>query len=74
MKNENAFVLCISNEGYTASLERRKLYRVIEDEKASTLNMLRIIDESGDDYLFPATLFAALHLPSELEAQLLQAA
>lgn len=74
MKNENAFVLCIENTGYTASLERRKLYRVIEDAKASQLNMLRVVDESGDDYLFPQALFATLHLSRELEAQLLEAA
>ena len=74
MSTENHFVICISNEGYDTSLERRKLYCMVEDETASQLNMLRIIDESGEDYLFPADMFAAIELTSELEARLLEAA
>jgi len=64
------FVVCTSNEGYEASLEPRKLYELIEDEQAQSLGMLRVIDESGDDYLFPEALFARIELPETLEKQL----
>ena len=64
------FVVCTSNEGYEASLEPRKLYELIEDEQAQSLGMLRVIDESGEDYLFPEGLFARIELPETLEKQL----
>jgi hypothetical protein len=64
------FVVCTSNEGYEASLEPRKLYELIEDEQGQSLGMLRVIDESGDDYLFPEALFARIELPETLEKQL----
>jgi len=64
------FVVCTSNEGYEASLEPRKLYELIEDKKAQSLGMLRVIDESGEDYLFPEGLFARIELPETLEKQL----
>jgi hypothetical protein len=50
-------VVCISNEGYPASLETRKLYAVIPDAEADKLGMIRVIDESGEDYLYPKTRF-----------------
>ena len=64
------FVVCTSNEGYEVSLEPRKLYELIEDEQAHSIGMLRIIDESGEDYLFPENLFARVTLPESLEKQL----
>jgi len=64
------FVVCTSNEGYEASLEPRKLYELIEDEQAQSLGMLRVIDEPGEDYLFPEALFARIELPETLEKQL----
>lgn len=57
------FVICISNRGYSASLVRRRLYREVFDPEAARLGMIRVIDESGDDYLYPARLFASIDLP-----------
>jgi hypothetical protein len=50
-------VLCIDNTGYPASLEPRKLYQVLPDADAKGHGQLRVVDESGEDYLFPASLF-----------------
>ena len=50
-------VLCIDNTGYPASLEPRKLYQALPDPGARAHKQIRVIDESGDDYLYPATLF-----------------
>ncbi|MEO6967572.1 MAG: hypothetical protein ABI132_03825 [Rhodanobacteraceae bacterium] len=61
MGDEN-FVICVSNEGYTASLEPRKIYQVVVDEKVAKRGMLRVIDESGEDYLYPASLFTPIEL------------
>lgn len=60
------FVICLDNNGYKASLEQRKLYEVLPDKKAAQHGQLRIIDESGEDYLFPAHLFMTLALPEEV--------
>lgn len=64
------YVLCLDNEGYEASLVRRKLYRLISDEMASSRGLLRVVDESGEDYLFPATLFSPVQIPAEAAALL----
>lgn len=64
------FVVCTANTGYEASLEPRKLYELIEDRQAEALGMLRVVDESGEDYLFPEQLFARITLPESLEKQL----
>ena len=60
------FVVCIHNQEYPASLEVRKLYTVLEDEQASQHHMLRIIDESGEDYLYPASYFAEIEVSANL--------
>ena len=57
------FVVCIKNRGYPASLEKRKLYRVIPDRLAERHGALRVVDESGEDYLYPKAFFAAVPLP-----------
>lgn len=57
------FVVCISNAGYAASLERRKLYRAIPDAEAAAAGCVRVIDEDGEDYLYPADWFVAVELP-----------
>lgn len=54
---QKAVVACRSNEGYAASLEPRKLYAVIDDAPAREKGLLRVIDESGEDYLYPSDLF-----------------
>jgi hypothetical protein len=59
-----SWVLCVQNAGYEASLERRKLYEAIPDADAEAHGQRRVIDESGEDYLFPAGCFAALALPA----------
>ncbi|MFQ5472704.1 MAG: hypothetical protein ACE5FA_07460 [Dehalococcoidia bacterium] len=62
---DDGFVLCIRNEAYEASLERRKIYRVIEDAKAEAEGMLRLVDESGEDYLFPSEYFVPIEVPAK---------
>ena len=61
--SENRFVVCLSNEGYPASLEPRKLYEWLDDPQAESKAMLRIIDESGEDYLYPKKFFVPVALP-----------
>jgi hypothetical protein len=60
-----AFFLCIKNKGYAASLQVRTVYRGISDPQAESHGMLRIVDESGDDYLFSASLFVPIQIPAE---------
>ena len=61
------FVVCVSNEGYTASLELRKIYQVVEDSSAAEHGLLRVIDESDEGYLYPIDYFAAIELPEIVE-------
>ena len=68
-----AFVLCIRNDGYPASLERRKVYSVVRDAAAARHSLLRVVDESGEDYLYPADYFIALHLPANVKLALAKA-
>ena len=56
-------VICVKNDGYDVSLERRKLYVSIADSGAEKLGQLRVVDESGGDYLFPRELFVPIELP-----------
>ncbi len=67
------WTICIKNNGYEASLEARKLYTVQDDEKAQALGMLRVVDESGEGYLYPAAMFAPIAIQNSLEGQLLAA-
>ena len=60
MKRTPQFVVCIRNEDYPASLELRKIYQVIPDAGASRHHYIRIIDESGEDYLYPEDHFAPI--------------
>lgn len=57
------YVLCVKNRGYKASLEVRKIYEVLPDKDAASLGMLRVIDESGEDYLYESEFFVAIKLP-----------
>jgi hypothetical protein len=68
------FVVCLDNEGYRASLEVGKLYRMIPDEEAAAHGYVRVVDESGEDYAFAATRFHAVELPIAVEKALLSAA
>lgn len=59
------FAICVDNAEYPASLELRKVYRVLPDEDAEKDGDLRVIDESGEDYLYPTNYFILVDLPSE---------
>ena len=65
------FAVCINNEGYEASLELGKLYQVIPDEEADANDLIRVVDESGEDYAFAATRFHALEVPPVVQKALL---
>ena len=56
-QTDQTFVVCLDNTDYPAALERRKIYQVIPDSTASMHGMIRVIDESGEDYLYPASAF-----------------
>ena len=58
------FVICLKNKGYEASLEPLKIYRTIADRIAENHKQLRVIDESGEDYLYPAAFFAEVDVPA----------
>ena len=68
------FVICIGNPGYTASLEPRKIYESLPDTDAQARQQIRVIDESGEDYLFPASLFMAIELPKSVQSAIVRAA
>lgn len=59
------YVLCMSNDAYPASLEVRKIYEQIPDPKAESHGRIRVIDESGEDYLYPSNFFIAIRVPQE---------
>jgi len=65
------FVICIRNRGYEASLELRKIYQAIPDTGAARHHLLRIIDESGEDYLYPQDFFLSIVLPKPVEKALM---
>ena len=61
--SEMQFALCIRNDGYPASLEVRKIYRVLPDAQAAKHQLMRVIDESGEDYLYPVDYFVPITVP-----------
>lgn len=63
MTAAHTLVLCLRNTGYEVSLEPRKLYQAIPDRVAAAHGQLRVVDESGEDYLYPRSLFAPIRLP-----------
>jgi hypothetical protein len=67
-------VVCIDNEGYATSLERRKIYVALRDAGAEKHGLLWIIDESGEDYLYPRTSFRPIALPQGVKWAILAAA
>jgi hypothetical protein len=68
------FVVCVRNDGYSASLEKRKIYVTLRDPAAEKHGELRVVDESGDDYLYPKTFFRSIALPESLKKAVLAAA
>jgi hypothetical protein len=68
------FAVCLKNKGYEVSLERRKIYQVLPDPEAAKHKQIRVIDESGEDYLYPQTFFAPIQLPQPIRRAVLAAA
>jgi hypothetical protein len=66
-------VVCVDNTGYEASLERNKIYVALPDAQAESDGDIRVIDESGEDYLFSAQRFIAIEVPQAVRASLLRA-
>jgi len=73
-RTEPRFVVCVKNKGYAASLELRKLYQVVSDETTAKLHQIRVIDESGEDYIYPEEYFVAVQLPQSAERAIRRAA
>ena len=73
MPEHTRFAVCINNNGYAASLEIRKLYEVVEDPEAEKDDMIRVVDESGEDYLYGANRFVLAPLPEAVERAVLHA-
>ena len=67
---EIEYVVCVENADYPVSLELHKIYRTLPDDDAHANGDLRIVDESGDDYLFPASAFVAINLPERVRSSL----
>ena len=67
-RSQTEFVICVRNESYPASLELRRVYRVLPDPEAAGHKMLRVVDESGEDYLYPEDFFVPVELPRAAEA------
>ena len=70
---EPRFAVCVQNEGYEASLELHKIYRVVPDLDAEKDGDVRVVDESGEDYLYPAEWFVPIEVPEAVQLSLLEA-
>lgn len=73
MSARHQFAICVQNEGYPASLELWKVYRILPDEKAEGHQLVRVVDESGEDYLYSETWFVPIKLPQVVEKAILSA-
>jgi hypothetical protein len=73
-KAAKQLVICIDNSGFEVSLERRKIYVAIPDGRAKALGQIRVVDESGEDYLYPRKFFIAVSLPQPVRRAVLHAA
>ncbi len=73
-REASLFAVCIDNIEYPASLELHKIYRIVPDENAAQDGDIRVIDESGEDYLYPADWFALVKRPQALQDSILRAA
>ena len=74
MSKTKRFAVCIKNEGAEESLELRKIYEILEDPAAEKRSYVRVIDEEGEDYLYPKAWFLPLDLPHTVEEALLEIA
>ena len=73
-RTQNKFAICVRNDGYLASLELWKVYRVLPDRRAARDHLVRIIDESGEDYLFDESWFVPIRLSPAVRQAMLAAA
>ena len=73
MTTSRKFLVCLKNDGYEVSLERRKIYQALPDPEAAKHRQIRVIDESGEDYLFPQSFFAPIDLPQTIRRAVLAA-
>ena len=71
-EKDRQFAVCIRNEGYEESLEPRKIYEILEDSTAGQHGLIRVIDEEGEDYLYPKDWFLPIQLPETIEQALLE--
>lgn len=67
MSHEKHFAVCIRNDEYEGALELRKIYEILEDSDAEPHDLIRVIDESGEDYLYPRQWFLPIELPRNVE-------
>ena len=65
--NRGGYVVCVSNRGYRASLVLRRIYQTLSDPDATKRRLIRVVDESGEDYLYPTTMFVAIEVPEAVE-------
>lgn len=72
--SKRQLVICVHNSGYEASLERRKIYEAVADSTSAKQGLLRVIDESGEDYLYPESMFVEASLPAAIRRAVLHAA
>jgi len=68
------FAVCIRNEEHEESLELKKIYELLDDPRAEEHNMVRVIDEEGEDYLYPREWFLSIELPERIEQAILELA
>lgn len=61
------YVVCISNRGYQASLVSRRIYQSLPDPEAAKRSLIRVVDETGEDYLYPSKMFVAIDIPQAVE-------
>lgn len=66
-RSKPQYVVCLSNRGFKASLVVRRLYQALPDEAGAKQGLIRVVDESGEDYLYPARMFAAIDVPQVVE-------
>jgi hypothetical protein len=67
---KSEFVVCVKNRGYKAALELRKIYQSLPDTEANAHDLVRVVDESGEDYLYPASFFIPIQVPAPVERAL----
>jgi hypothetical protein len=74
MSKPRTLLICIDNEGYEASLELRKIYVAVPDRSGAKCKFVRVVDESGEDYLYPSSMFVTAILPADVRRAVLRVA